>query len=216
MKGDRVTRTSTEYQREYRERMRQLGLVKKDVWIRPEYAAELSAIEKRMREPRGEASVRADGYGLLGTGWSARSLHRALAETTPVQTGAMTLEWIEGVEPSLELALHEYGDLPVFIAVGGEQIIVEALMWPVDQVQDPAAFNEHVLRTHQMLPLTTVGIELFGGVPCYTMFGSLDTHSSLANIAFEIETLAENVIAVTDAYAGFLRPEVRVHAGEFA
>ena len=44
-----------------------------------------------------------------------------------------------------------------------------------------------------------------GGVPSYAMFGSLDTHSSLANLMFEIETLAENVIHASDAYAPYLR-----------
>lgn len=213
MKGERVTRTSADYQRDFRERMRKLGLVKKDVWIRPEYAAELSAIEKRMREPRGGASVRADGDG-FSTGWSIHSLYAALAETSPVRSGAIELEWMEGMEPSLHLVMHEYGELPVFVAVGGEQLIVEALMWPVDQVEDPAAFNDHVLRTHKVLPLTTVGVEVVGGVPCYTMFGSLDTHSSLANIVFEIQTLAENVVNVTEAYAEYLRPEARVGLGE--
>ncbi|MFC0679758.1 YjfI family protein [Lysobacter korlensis] len=209
-----MTRTSADYQRDFRERMRKLGLVKKDVWIRPEYAAELSAIEKRMREPRGDASVRADGEHGFSTGWSIHSLHAALAEISPVRSGAIELEWMDGLEPSLHLVMHEYGELPIFVAVGGEQLIVEALMWPVDEVADTAAFNDHVLRTHKVLPLTTVGIEVISDVPCYTMFGSLDTHSSLANIVFEIETLAANVISVTDAYAEFLRPEARVGLGE--
>ena len=38
------------------------------------------------------------------------------------------------------------------------------------------------------------------------MFGSLDAHSSLANQMFEIETLAENVVNASDAYAPYLLP----------
>ena len=136
-----------------------------------------------------------------------RSLHAALAETSLVQRGTVGLELLEGGEPSLHLVLHDYGDLPLFIVVGGEQVIVEALMWPVEDVVDPAAFNVHVLRMHKVLPLSTMGTEVIGGVACYIMFGSLDTHSSLSNVLFEIETLAENVLSAAEAYAPFLRAD---------
>jgi uncharacterized protein len=199
-------KSSTEYVREFRERMRREGFVKKDVWILPEHAQELAAVERRLRAPRGAAHrPEADGSG---PPWSVRSLHAALAEATPVHCGRIGLELLEGAEPSLHLVMHEHGDLPLFIAVGGEQITVEALMWPLDDVVDPVAFNMYVLRTHKVLPLTTLGIEAISGVPCYIMFGSLDTRSSLANILFEIETLAENVLNAAEAYAPFLRPEV--------
>lgn len=199
-------KSSTEYVREFRERMRREGFVKKDVWILPEHAAELAALERRLRLPTG-AGIRSEGSS-FATPWIVRSLHAALAETRPVQAGSIDLELLEAAEPSLHLVMREHGDLPLFIAVGGEQIIVEALMWPVADVVDPSAFNAHVLRTHKVLPLSTMGIEIIGGVPCYIMFGSLDTHSSLANVLFEIETLAENVLSAAEAYAPFLRAEV--------
>jgi uncharacterized protein YjfI (DUF2170 family) len=203
---DARPKSSTEYVREFRERMRRDGFVKKDVWILPEYAQELSAMERRMRLPHAAASRwDADGSGFP---WSVRSLHAALADAAQVQSGRIDLELLEGAAPSLHLVMREHGDLPLFVAVGGEQIIVEALMWPVDDVIDPAAFNVHVLRTHKMLPLSTLGIEIISGVPCYIMFGSLDTRSSLGNVLFEIEALAENVLSAAEAYSPFLRPEV--------
>jgi uncharacterized protein len=205
MKGSRP-KSSTEYVREFRERMRRDGFVKKDVWILPEHAQELSAVERRMRLPRDLANRSdADASGLP---WSARSLHAALSEATQVRSGRIDLELLEGADPSLHLTMREHGDLPLFVAVGGEQITVEALMWPVEDVVDPAAFNVHVLRTHKVLPLSTLGIDVINGVPCYIMFGSLDTRSSLANVLFEIETLAENVLGAAEAYSPFLRPEV--------
>ena len=205
MKADRP-KSSTEYVREFRERMRREGYVKKDVWILPEYAHELATIERRLRVPRG-AAVRSDGDGFNAT-WTVRSLHAALAQARPVQEGNIGLELLEGAEPSLHLTMREHGDLPLFVAVGGEQIVVEALMWPVADVVDADAFNAHVLRTHKVLPLSTMGIETIGGAPCYIMFGSLDAHSSLANVLFEIETLADNVLSAAEAYASFLRPEI--------
>ena len=208
MKGERVAKTSTDYQREYRDRMRQLGLVKKDVWIRPEYAADLAAIEKRMREVGTQGSLQVESAP-APMRWSLASLHDALVETQQVQSGAIVPERIEGAEPSLHLTMRDYGDLPVFVAVGGEQVVVEALLWPVDHVADPVAFNAHVLRTHKILPLTTLGIERVGETAWYIMSGALDTQSSLVSVLFEIETLADNVIGAVEAYLPFLRPDAR-------
>lgn len=204
MKGLRP-KSSTEYVREFRERMRREGFVKKDVWILPEHAQELAAVERRLRVPGGGDGRAGDG---AAAAWTARTLHAALVETHPVQAGYVLLELLEGVEPSLHLVMREHGDLPVFIAVSGEQIVVESLMWPLADVRDAAAFNAHVLRTHKVLPLSNMAIEVIGGVACYIMFGALDTRSSLANVLFEIETLAENVLNAAEAYAPFLKEDV--------
>ena len=197
-------RPSTLHVRQFRERMRQRGLVKKDVWIRPEYAAELSAIEKSLRESdRGAAPLpRAQPTA----GWSIETILQALEQSSAVREGRMAIELVEGAEPSLHLLMREFGDLSVFVAVGGEQIVVEAYLWPVAQVVDPQAFNSHVLRTQKLLPLSTISLQDVGGVRSYAMFGALDTHSSLASLMFEIETLAENAIDAADAYADFLKP----------
>jgi len=204
---DSSIRPSTVHVRQFRDRMRQRGLVKKDVWIRPEYAAELSAIEKSLRESDRESMPASSPGGLpASAGWSIQTIQQALAQSSAVRQGRVSVDLVEGVEPSLHLSMLEFGDLSVFIAVGGEQIIVEAYLWPVDHVADPDAFNAHVLRTHKLIPLSTISLQDVGGVPSYTMFGALDTHSSLPSLMFEIETLAENVITVADAYAGFLKP----------
>lgn len=206
-----LQRSSTQHVRAFRERMREQGLVKKDVWIRPEHAAELAAIEKAMREAGRDAALSGPSDDGKGPAWTLPTIRHALAQTSAVRDGLIELETIEGAEPSLHLVMREYGGLSVFVAVGGEQIIVEAFLWPVAQVRDPAAFNAHVLATHKLLPLSTIAIQPVGGVPSYAMFGSLDTHSSLANLMFEIETLAENVIHATDAYAPYLRMATETH-----
>lgn len=203
---------STLHVRNYRERMREQGLVKKDVWIRPEYAAELTAIEKSMREAQRDAGIPYLPAQPTEAGWTVPAIRHAIAQTSAVRDGLVSLETIEGAEPSLHLVLHEHGDLSVFLAVGGEQILVEAYLWPVSDVIDPAAFNAHVLGTHVLLPLSTIGLQRIGGVAGYVMFGALDTHSSLANLMFEIETLAENVIHATEAYQPYLRPPRKARA----
>src|SRR5690606_30395354 len=155
-------RPSTLHVRQFRDRMRQRGLVKKDVWIRPEYAAELSAIEKSLRESdRGPAPL----PGAQPTaGWSIETILQALERSSAVREGRMAIELVEGAEPSLHLLMREFGDLSVFVAVGGEQIVVEAYLWPVAQVADPQAFNTHVLRTQKLIPLSTVSLQEVGGV----------------------------------------------------
>lgn len=218
-------RTSAFYQRRHRERLREQGLTKKELWVLPEYADELAAIERQMRRPREDTArpVRHAGEQTMGESqtmagprlsavmhagapmWTSTALCAAIAASEPVREGLMSVELIEGAEPGLYLTMHDYGDLPLFMAVVGRQIVVEALLWPVSQVRDPARFNEALLRTHKLFPLSTLGIETLDGDPVYIMFGALSASSSLADVLFEVETLADNVIRATEAYETHLR-----------
>ena len=189
--------------------MREAGLVKKDVWILPEYAEELASIEKAMRET-GHALSASHAHTGPQTAWTLAAIADAIAATGAARSGSITPEWIEGADPSLRLQMHDHGDLSVFVAVGHQQIVVEAYLWPVSHVADPAAFDAHVLTTHKLLPLSTVGIENIGGVPGYTMFGSLDARSSLASVLFEVQTLADNVLDASEAWLDYLKPEHRL------
>lgn len=223
-------KSSAFYQRRHRERLREQGLLKKELWVLPEYADELMAIERQMRRSRSDAGRVDDEHGdttmaasvassalqigaipIRGAStsgawlWTAKSLCDALAAAEPVREGGIAVELIEGAEPGLYLTMYDYGDLPLFMAVVGQQIIVEALLWPVVQVRDAARFNEEVLRTHKLFPLSTLGIETIDGEAVYIMFGALSASSSLADVLFEIETLADNVIRATEAYERHLR-----------
>ncbi|QWF17511.1 DUF2170 family protein [Lysobacter capsici] len=201
-------RSSAYYQRRHRERLRDKGLVKKELWVLPEFADELLVVEKRMRQPRGAAPGRGRVERAMSDAkvWTAEGLFDALAQADEFVYGESHIELIDGAQASLHLVMGEYGDLPLFLAVVGEQIVVEALLWPVSHVRDPAAFNEEVLRTHKVIfPLSTIGIEtLADGESVYMMFGSLSAASSLSNVLYEIETLADNVIKATEAYEQLL------------
>jgi uncharacterized protein YjfI (DUF2170 family) len=156
-----------------------------------------------MRQPRGAVSGRGRTEGAMSDGkvWTAAGLYDALSQDEEFIYGDSQIELIDGAEPSLHLVMAEYGDLPLFVAVVGEQIVVEALLWPVAHVRDASAFNEEVLRTHKVFPLSTIGIEtLADGEAVYMMFGALSAASSLSNVLYEIETLADNVIKATEAY----------------
>lgn len=198
-------KSSAHYQREFRKRLREQGLVKKEVWIHPDYAAQLRALEKQLRNRSGPIGT--DGDKTMNDKsktWNTIELHQALQGAELFTSGSATLELIEGVDPSIHIVMREFGDLPIFITVVGEQIVAESVLWSVNEVKDVAAFNDTILRTHKYFPLSTVSLDNVGGTDYYHMFGALSASSILANIIFEIEVLAANVIHATEAYSEFL------------
>lgn len=206
-------KSSAHYQREYRKRLREAGLVKKEVWIRPENAKLLAYIEKKLRDlveqkPEEFGLAIAGGKTMIDSvnSWSTESLFDALQTEEPFNNERASLELIDGIEPSLHITMHDYGDLPVFLTVAGEQIIVESVLWSTDEVKDVEGLNDTVLRTHKYFPLSTISLDAVGnGKDYYHMFGALSSTSILANVIFEIEVLASNVIQATEAYADFLK-----------
>ena len=203
------SKSSAHYQRLYRQRLREQGLVKKEVWILPEHTALLAAYERKLRQPNARlASMEKEEGMSMSQVWTAQALHDALAATDLVGSGQAAVELIQGADASLHIRMRDYGDLPLFVAIGGEQIIVEALLWPAEDVRDAAAFNEEVLRTHKLFPLSCIGLEtLPDGRACYTMFGALSAASTLSDVVLEIELLADNVIKATEAYEDFLKAD---------
>jgi uncharacterized protein len=203
-------KSSAHYQREYRKRLREQGLVKKEVWVRPENAKQLSELEKQLRQEVDEDWLKGvSAMTVSNQAWTTVSLCEAFKDVELFSSGRATVELIDGVEPALHLVMKEYGDLPVFLTVAGEQIIVEAVLWSVDEVSDVAAFNDAVLRTHKYFPLSTISLDNVGSnADYYHMFGALSSTSILDNVVFEIEVLASNVIQATEAYADFLSFQV--------
>jgi len=204
-------KSSAHYQRMHRQRLREQGLVKKEVWILPGHARLLSNIEKQLRQPVSQELI-TQGSTNGGTTtmtkptlWTTASLFEALVNEGLFQSGEASIELVEGAEPTILATMHEYGDLPVYVTVAGEQIIAESVMWPVSDIKDSAKFNEEVLRTHKVFPLSTISLDtLADGDSYYIMFGALSAISILSNVVFEIDTLADNVIKATDAYGEYL------------
>lgn len=200
------SKTSAHYQREYRRRLREQGLVKKEVWIRPEHAKTLAVVEKRLRTEAKEPVMGGELMSEVSSYWNTESLYQALQAVPVVQQKEIVLSLLEGVEPVLNLEMRSFGDLPLFLTVAGEQILIEAWLWPLDQVQNAAEFNELILRTHKLFPLSTLSLDTVGsGESYYTLFGALSSQSKLESILIEVETLARNVMQVTQAYAPYLK-----------
>jgi uncharacterized protein YjfI (DUF2170 family) len=190
--------------REMRERYKAAGLVPRDVWILPENANALRTIEKTLRQPYRGSKVKLEDYMAENMNWTITALHAALIELDAAKNNEIGVSLIQGLEPSLKVTLAEYGDLPIFIAAVGEQIIVDTLLIDADDVKDINAFNDAVLRSRSMFPLSSIGIETMpGGETVYNMFGALSAGSSLTNVVHEIYTLADNVVRATEAYSDY-------------
>ena len=100
-------------------------------------------------------------------------------------------------EKACLLIANEDG-VDAWLAISGEQILVESLLFAASEIKDAAALNDVVLRTHMMFPLTTVGITEIDGESYYSAFGSLSAQSKESSILIEIHTLFENVEAFID------------------
>ncbi len=198
-----VSRKPAYYQSKYRERLREKGYVKREIWIPPDYAAVLKDCETALRagiipiipKTRMEENMSQDDT------WTTESLLEALQQSSSAADGNFTVELVDGADPGILVTMNEFGDLPLLISVSGSQIIVDTLLWPVEEVNDSASFNEMILRTHKLFPLSTFGIGAGpDGREYYEMFGSLSAGSILDSVIFEIETLADNALQAAEAY----------------
>lgn len=198
---------SSYYQSRYRARLREKGYVKREIWIPPEYTKVLKDCEKALR--MGVLPIistltpmtAAESEMSNDENWTTETLHGALAQSDAAAADAFKVELVAGIDPGILITMTEFGDLPLLMSVSGSQILVETLLWPVDEVADTAAFNDLILRTHKLLPLSTFGIRQGpDGRDYYEMFGSLSAGSKLASVVFEIETLADNAMQTAEAY----------------
>ena len=199
-------KTSTDYMREMRARLTAAGYVKRELYVLPENAEVLRDIEKVLRQPYLGNRIKLEGFMTENTNWTINSLHSAFAELDVVKNSEIELTLVQGAEPSLSLLMNQYGGLPIIIAIAGDQILVDSILVYASQVKDPESFNETVLRSRHLFPLSSIGIETMPtGETVYNMFGALSAASSLTVIVHEVLTLADNVIRAADAYEDFLK-----------
>ena len=198
-------KTSTDYMREMRARLTAAGLVKRELYVLPENADVLRTIEKALRQPYRGNRVKLEQFMTENTNWTIDTLHAALIEQDAVKSDDIELTLLQGAEPSLQLTMHQFGGLPIIIAIAGNQILVDSVLVYTSQVKDVAEFNDAVLRSRDIFPLSSIGIETMpNGETVYNMFGALSAASSLSVIVHEVLTLADNVIRAAEAYEHFL------------
>ncbi|MFN9847690.1 YjfI family protein [Phenylobacterium sp.] len=135
---------------------------------------------------------------VIDTDWSVKSLAEALSESTLLREGEMTARVLEGTDPVLQITMNEFGDLPIFLSVGSEQIVVSALLWPVDEQENQAAFNVFLLKAQKLVPLSNFGITTVSERDYYEIFGELSCKTTLQTVVIELRMLAENAIRAAD------------------
>ncbi len=205
MKKTKETKNSAFYQQQYRQRLREQGLIKKEVWILPENTTKLLEIEKQFRHSlvknnniNNNKEVNKMERNQI---WSIEELFNKLMQSELVKQNHASVEIIDGIDACLHIIMHEYGDLPIFLSISNQQIVVECLLWPINMVKNKIQFNEEILCTRKLFPLSTIAIEKAGdGSVNYIMYGALSSSSLLSNIIYELETLSDNVIKATEAY----------------
>jgi len=126
--------------------------------------------------------------------WTVKSLAEALQSSALLREGEMTVRVVEGADPVLRITMHEHGDLPIYLSVGAEQIVVSALLWPVDEQENRHAFNEFLLKAQKIVPLSNFGITTVAGRDYYELFGELACKTTLQTVLIELRMLAENAI----------------------
>jgi uncharacterized protein YjfI (DUF2170 family) len=188
----------------WREERQKLGLVKLELWVPPAAKADIQAaaraiitassrgpaLSRNPDPPRGPLQM----DHVIDTDWSVKSLADALSETKLLREGELTARVLEGADPVLQITMHEFGDLPVFLSAGAEQIVVSALLWPVDEQKDQAAFNVFLLKAQKLVPLSNFGITTVAGRDYYELFGELACKTTLQTVIIELRMLAENAI----------------------
>ena len=198
-----ATKKSSYYQSRYRARLREQGFVKREIWIPPEFVTVLQDCQTALREgiiPFIPKSVRERTMS-QDENWTTESLCAALAQSEPATSGDFVVELVEGADPGILITMVEFGDLPLLMSVSGGQILVDTLLWPVDEVADPGDFNATILKTHKLLALSTFGIRAGpDGKDYYELFGALSAGSILESVILEIETLADNAMQAAEAY----------------
>ncbi len=98
------------------------------------------------------------------------------------------------------LLIANQDGIDAWLAISGEQILVESLLFAASEVKDKPALDHEILSSHMVFPLTTVGISTINGEEYYTAFGALSAQSKAESIVIEVETLFQNVASFLDAY----------------
>ena len=128
--------------------------------------------------------------------WTISDIHQQLNACNFYGDHAVTSR---SVADTLVLTFHQYGDLPVVMAVGEKQIIVQSALVERNEFSRPEEIDYQLLTTHKFLPLSTVAIEQINGQDWYVMFGALSRVSTIEHIIEELGELVSNTFSVIDA-----------------
>jgi len=92
-----------------------------------------------------------------------------------------------------------------FLVVGEQQIVVESILFPLSAVENVAALDAEILRTHRLVPLSTLAVSHIGDDEYYVAFGALSVDSKEEVIIEEVEALFANVPEFLELYSEHLK-----------
>jgi uncharacterized protein len=192
-----------------RQKLREEGLVMREVWIQPQHAPILLKVERLLRKPNAHPLIHAlkGVSAAMTTGpVTTQTLLPELQSGSLAASHRYTFSMVEGLEPVIQAVAHDYGDVNVYIAVTGEIAIAQATLFPVARVRDPARLNDRILRTEKLFDLANISIDTHpDGAEFYVIYGALRATSALSDIEFEIDTLARNAVDAAGAYREFVK-----------
>ncbi|MBN6149555.1 DUF2170 family protein [Xanthomonas sp. AmX2] len=129
------------------------------------------------------------------------ALYALLAER--YRDAPIDIELFEGVEPAINLTLHDYGDMEIQVAASGSQIFVSTVLAPADQVADRHGLNDACMRLNPLNPLSNLGLIQHEGKDTYIIFGELSASSSIDEVDEEIQVLAANTLDAAESLKPF-------------
>lgn len=140
---------------------------------------------------------------MIVAAWTLASLQAALDAQPSGELSTRRLDnHGDAHRPVLLVTMTGHGDLEVYVDVSASEITASALLWPCDDQPDRNAFNDFLLRTQKVMPLSNFGIVTVGGRDFYELCGELAATSPIDTVLIELRTLAENAIAAaTDLHA---------------
>lgn len=131
----------------------------------------------------------------VATPWTVNSLKEALETSGDLLPGELSCEIKPEAQGVLEVDVEAAGNIRLFVAVNGEQIITTTVLWPRDEQDDPAAFEAMMLRTHKnLLPLCALSIDRVGDREYYELFGAMSARSVLSSVITEFRTIANSAL----------------------
>lgn len=192
------------YQQLFRQRMSEMGLVRKDAWILPEHALTLSAVAKALQKHGTRILIEEGQMTMAQKIENAQALRDALVEQ--FRGKAIDVALVDGIDPVLELRLNDQGGLPIVVAIAGEVIIAQAFLWPEAMVRDTALFNREVMLSEKLFGLANISLDRTAdGDTYYVAYGALHAQSSPEDIAHEIEALGHSVLDIAETFRPYLK-----------
>ncbi len=130
--------------------------------------------------------------------WNNKSLNELLSDSS---TG---YNWTVATEEHCIIISSE-DEIDVFGVITEHQIIFESILFENNIVANTSELNEFILRSHQLAPLTSVGIKSIDGTDYYIAFGSLSIDSKPEVIQEEVAMLLANIEQFIGAFQPYLK-----------